>query len=232
MNIETALILCAGYGKRLNPLTLKIPKPLLKLNEITLLENTINLITKLGIKKIKLNTFYLKDKIKSFIKKKNFNIEIDIVEDGNKILDTGGGIYNMMRSSPESEPHFLVFNPDTIWEKSYVKTINEMIEFYFLNPNPNTLLIVDKKLSFDKNFKGDFNLKKNLLQKESINNYIYTGCQIINKKNFINVNNKSFSIMEIWNNLIDEKKLFGFKSKNQFLHITNLEVYNNLLKNN
>ena len=52
MNIETALILCAGYGKRINPLTLEIPKPLFKLNEITLLENTINLITKLGIKKI------------------------------------------------------------------------------------------------------------------------------------------------------------------------------------
>jgi Nucleoside-diphosphate-sugar pyrophosphorylase involved in lipopolysaccharide biosynthesis/translation initiation factor 2B, gamma/epsilon subunits (eIF-2Bgamma/eIF-2Bepsilon) len=59
MNIETALILCAGYGKRLNPLTLKTPKPLLKINEVTLLENTINLITKLGIKKIKINTFYL-----------------------------------------------------------------------------------------------------------------------------------------------------------------------------
>ena len=97
MNIETALILCAGYGKRLNPLTLKIPKPLLKLNEITLLENTINLITKLGIKKIKLNTFYLKDKIKSFIKKKNFNIEIEVVDDGDNILDTGGGIYNMIK---------------------------------------------------------------------------------------------------------------------------------------
>ena len=72
MNIETALILCAGYGKRLHPLTLKTPKPLLKLNEITLLENTINLITKLGIKKIKLNTFYLKDKIKLFLEKKKF----------------------------------------------------------------------------------------------------------------------------------------------------------------
>ena len=99
MNIETALILCAGYGKRLNPLTLKIPKPLLKLNEITLLENTINLITKLGIKKIKLNTFYLKDKIKSFIKKINFNIEIEVVDEGDNILDTGGGIYNMIKSS-------------------------------------------------------------------------------------------------------------------------------------
>ena len=44
MKINTALILCAGYGKRLNPLTLKKPKPLLKINEITLLENCINLI--------------------------------------------------------------------------------------------------------------------------------------------------------------------------------------------
>ena len=58
MNINTALILCAGYGKRLNPLTLKIPKPLLKLNDLTLLENTINLIINLDIKKIKLNTYY------------------------------------------------------------------------------------------------------------------------------------------------------------------------------
>ena len=72
MRINTALILCAGFGKRLNPLTLNMPKPLLKINNLTLLENTINLIKNLGIKKIKLNTFYLKDKIQVFIKKKKF----------------------------------------------------------------------------------------------------------------------------------------------------------------
>ena len=55
---------------------------------------------------------------------------------------------------------------------------------------------------------------------------------LINKKRFALIKNKSFSIMEIWNNLISEKKLFGFESKNKFLHITNIEVYNNLLKNN
>ena len=70
MNINTALILCAGYGKRLNPLTLKTPKPLLQLNDVTLLENTINLIIKLNIKKIKLNTYYLQDQIKDFVEKK------------------------------------------------------------------------------------------------------------------------------------------------------------------
>ena len=72
MKINTALILCAGYGKRLNPLTLDIPKPLLKINEITLLENTINLLQDLEVKKVILNTFHLKEKIYDFIEKKNF----------------------------------------------------------------------------------------------------------------------------------------------------------------
>tara|TARA_B100001123_G_C14727623_1_gene795647 strand:+ start:122 stop:340 length:219 start_codon:yes stop_codon:yes gene_type:complete len=70
MKIKTALILCAGLGKRLNPVTLEKPKPLLELNNITLLENTINLIKQLGIKKILLNTFYLQDQISDYLKKK------------------------------------------------------------------------------------------------------------------------------------------------------------------
>ena len=71
MKIRTALILCAGYGRRLNPLTLKVPKPLLELNQITMLENSINLIENLGINEIIINTFYLRDQIRDFIKKKN-----------------------------------------------------------------------------------------------------------------------------------------------------------------
>jgi len=230
MIINTALILCAGFGKRLNPLTLKTPKPLLKVNDITLLENTINLVIKLGIKKIKLNTYYLEEQIKDFVEKKKFQIEIEIISDGDKILDTGGGIFNMIQSS--NDENFIIFNPDTIWSLNDLKTIIEMEAFYFSKVMENILLVVDKKLSFDKNFKGDFSLTRNLIKKESINNYIYTGCQIINKKRFALIKNKSFSVMEIWNNLISEKKLFGFESKNKFLHITNLEVYNNLLKNN
>ena len=71
MKINAALILCAGFGKRLNPLTLEVPKPLLELNKITMLENSINLIENLGIKEIFINTFHLRDQIQDFIKKKN-----------------------------------------------------------------------------------------------------------------------------------------------------------------
>ena len=228
MNINTALILCAGYGKRLNPLTLKTPKPLLKLNDFTLLENTINLIIKLNIKKIKLNTYYLQDQIKEFVEKKNFKTEIEIISDGEKILDTGGGILHMIQSSDDD--NFIVFNPDTVWNLDYLKIIKEMEDFYFSKKIDTILLVVEKYLSFDKNFKGDFSLTKNLLKKESANNYIYTGCQIVNKKIFDHIDNKNFSILEIWNKLISEKKLFGFKSQNKFYHITDLEIYNKLLK--
>ena len=77
MKINTALILCAGLGKRLNPLTLTTPKPLLKLKNLTILERCINTIIGLGAKKILLNTFHLKDQIFEFIKNNKFKIDIE-----------------------------------------------------------------------------------------------------------------------------------------------------------
>ena len=182
MKINTALILCAGYGKRLNPLTLVEPKPLLKINEITLLENCINLIEFLGIKKVIINTFYLKKKIENFIKIKNFKLDIKIINDGNVILNTGGGILNMIKSSDESD--FLTLNPDTVWNKNYVEVVQNMEKFYFSNQLNNILLLTNKNLSFDKKLKGDFNLIDNRIIKKNQNNLIYTGCQIINKNLF------------------------------------------------
>ena len=82
MQINTALILCAGFGKRLLPLTKTEPKPLLKIGETTLLEKTIKLIEQLKIKKIKINIFYLSDQIKKFVKQLNTNIDIELIEDG------------------------------------------------------------------------------------------------------------------------------------------------------
>ena len=68
MKIDTALILCAGFGKRLNPITLNTPKPLLKINDSTLLDHCIKLTIDLGIKNILINTFYLKEKFYEFLK--------------------------------------------------------------------------------------------------------------------------------------------------------------------
>lgn len=229
MKIETALILCAGFGKRLNPLTLKTPKPLLKLKNLSMLEHAINLVEKLGIKKIKINTYYLENQIIDFISKHPLKEKIEIISDGNKILGTGGGILNLINSSGEND--FLVLNPDTFWNLNYLSSINQMTDFYFNRKIENILLIVDKKKSYDPRFKGDFGVNDNILNKEK-KLYIYTGCQIVNKKVFDSYKRENFSISDIWKKKLDQNILYGFESTEKFVHLTDLEIYNKLLKNN
>ena len=226
MKINTALILCAGFGKRLNPITLNTPKPLLEIKDVSMLERCINLIEKLGIQKILINTFYLKDQFSVFLKSKNFNIDIKIIEDGEDILDTGGGIQNMIKDSHEKD--FIIFNPDTIWSNDYKDEILKMEKMYFSEKLENILLLVNKKFSFDKKLKGDFNLKNNLINKEVEKVFIYIGCQIINKKLFIKEKIENYSILEIWNNLLDQKKLFGYESQKDFYHLTDLDIFKKL----
>ena len=226
MKINTALILCAGFGKRLNPITLTTPKPLLEINEATMLEKNINLIKEMGINKIFINTFYLKEHFLSFIKNKNFNLDIHIVEDGESILDTGGGILNMTSKSDEDD--FMVFNPDTIWSNQYRDEIIKMEEIYFSKKLENILLLVNKNLSFDQSLAGDFYLSNNLISKKDNLDFIYIGCQILNKKILANQTISKFSILNIWNKLIDEKKLYGFESKQKFYHLTDLNIFNKL----
>ena len=226
MKINTALILCAGFGKRLNPITLNTPKPLLEIKDVSMLERCINLIEKLGIQKILINTFYLKDQFSVFLNSKNFNIDIKIIEDGEHILDTGGGIQNMIKDSNEKD--FLIFNPDTIWSNDYKDEILKMEKMYFSEKLENILLLVNKKLSFDKKLKGDFNLKNNLISKEAEKEFIYIGCQIINKKLFERNKIENYSILEIWNKLLDQKKLYGYESQKDFYHLTDLDIFKKL----
>lgn len=225
IKIKTALILCAGFGKRLNPLTLETPKPLLKIKHISMLEHCINLVISLGIKNIILNTYHLEDKIIDFIKKKKFSINIEIKKDGLKILDTGGGILNMINSSLEND--FLIFNPDTLWNEKYYQDIKKMQEYYFSQNLNNILLLTKKNNSFDLNLTGDFNLKNNLITKDS-KEFIFIGCQILNKELFKNYQINNFSISEIWENLLQTKGLNGYESENKFYHLTNLEIFKRL----
>ena len=228
MKINTALILCAGYGKRLNPITLKIPKPLIKINEITLLENSIKFLEKLEIENIKINTYYLHNQIQDFILNYKSNSKIEILNDGNEILDTGGGILNLINRSDEND--FIVLNPDTVWGDNYLKTTINMMDYYFQKKVKNLLMIVNKENSFDERMKGDFSLSNEKLLKNKENNFIYTGLQIINKSLFKNEKVMSFSVTKIWDEAIKNKMLYGFESKEQFIHLTDLEIYNKLVK--
>ena len=225
--IKKAMILAAGFGKRLNPLTLSSPKPLLNIGKETLLSNTINFLEQFQIKQVIINVHYLGDQIIKYIKKKNFNLNITVINEKEKILDTGGGIFNALKYFNES---FLCINPDTIWNLNYIKELKQMESDFFLNRKKCNLLVVDKIKSFDKNLKGDFNLQNGLITRKKDENlkFIYTGLQIINPEAFSNIDEKVFSINKVWNQLIKSNQLFGLESKIDFLHISTLNIYKKL----
>ena len=228
MKMNTALILCAGYGKRLRPITLSKPKPLINIKDKSLLLRAIELVNTIGIKKVKINTYYKSDILETFVKNSQYRDIIEIINDGNEILDTGGGIMNMIKDCDDE--NFLVMNPDTIWDNSYKQIIYEMINHYQDYRLDNLLLVVNKVHSFDKTLKGDFALKNSKLTKENNNQYIYTGLQIINKNLFNDIKEKKFSMNTIWENEIKKNNLNGFEGKNQFLHLTDLRIYEQIIK--
>ena len=201
MNIKYGMILAAGLGKRMQPLTLKTPKPLLEINNYTLLERAINLLISHGVQEISINVHYLPDQIKSFINRKKFKVKITISNEENLLLDTGGGVLKGTQNYGDNP--FFVINPDTVWGKHYLAELKSLEVIYLKNNKP-TLLLVNKKLSIDPSFKGDFNLNNERISKDSENQFIFTGLQIINRSVLTNEKSEVFSVNIVWDKLIKD----------------------------
>ena len=204
MIIKHGMILAAGLGKRMQPLTLKTPKPLIKINDSTLLERAINLLISHGVQDISINVHHLSDQIQSFINKKKFQVKITFSKEEELLLDTGGGV--LKGSENFGDNPFFVINPDTIWSKGYLKELKNLETIYLKNKKP-ILLLVNKKLSIDPSFHGDFNLNNKKITKDEKNQYIFTGLQITNRDILIREKSKIFSMNKVWNKLIKDKNL-------------------------
>ena len=222
MNIKYGMILAAGLGKRMQPLTLKTPKPLLEINNYTLLERAINLLISHGVQEISINVHYLPNQIISFINRKKFKVKITISNEENLLLDTGGGVLKGTQNFGDNP--FFVINPDTVWSKHYLAELKNLEVIYLKNNKP-TLLLVNKKLSIDPSFKGDFNLNNEKISKDSENQFIFTGLQIINRSVFTNEKSEVFSLNKVWNKLIKDKNLLGLESNQKFYHLNTSDMY-------
>ena len=225
MNVKHAMILAAGLGTRMRPLTLDTPKPLIRVGSKNLLERSINLLENHGVEKIIINVHHLGDQIEKFILNIKSNIKIDISNEKNLLLDTGGGVKEGTKIFDKNP--FFVLNPDTLWLSNYLDEMKSLEKIFFENKKPS-LLLVNKKLSFDTSFKGDFNLKDNIVSKDIENNFIFTGLQLIDRNCLNMINKKVFSMNEVWDKLIDENKLYGLESKQKFYHLNTENIYNKI----
>jgi len=225
MKIKYGMILAAGLGKRMQPITLKIPKPLIKVGNKKLLERAIELLINHGVEKIVINVHHLAGQIKNFIDKKKYKAKIIISDEQDTLLDTGGGIMNAIRFLKDP---FIVVNPDTLWNEAYLDELKDLEDLYYKKKKP-CLLLVNKNLSFDSSFKGDFNLHDGAIIRNRSNEFIFTGLQILNKSVFSSIKEKIFSMNRIWDHLIEDTSLNGAESKTKFYHLNTKEAYDKLL---
>ena len=222
MKIKHGMILAAGLGKRMQPLTSKKPKPLLEIGGITLLERAINLLTNHGVEEISINIHYLGHQIEKFISNFKSNVKIKISNEKNLLLNTGGGVKKATKEFKDNP--FFVINPDTLWSNNYYEEVQSLEKEYLNNKKP-CLLLVKKELSLDNSFEGDFNLNNSLVSKNQNNLYIYTGLQIIKSGNLGFFDKDIFSMNDVWTKLISENNLTGIESKQKFYHLNTLEMF-------
>ena len=225
MKIKHGMILAAGMGKRMKPITLKTPKPLIQIGNKNLLERAIELLIKNGIEDIAINVHYLPDQIKDFVYSKNYKAKIVFSNEQDTLLDTGGGILQATRSFKKP---FIAINPDTLWSDAYSNELKDLEDLYFKKKKP-CLLLVNKNLSFDSSFKGDFNLQDGMISRDNNNEFIFTGLQILDHSVFNSIKDKIFSMNKVWNYLIKENFLFGNASKQKFYHLNTKEMYKKIL---
>ena len=228
--IERAIVLAAGFGKRVLPLTNITPKPLLKINNVSLLANTLNFLKKFGVKHFAINTHHLGEQIENFAESNKGIYDIKIFKE-KEILGTGGGIRNAL--SFFLDKPFISINSDTIWSDEYLSPLKNLYKsFTKFNANSG-LLMIKRENSFDKTLKGDFTIKSEpflFRQAGDSNNLIFTGCQIINPILLKDKKNENFSIQPVWDEAIADKKMVGEVAQNIFYHVTDLTIYEKLKK--
>ena len=228
MKIKQGMILAAGMGKRMQPITLKIPKPLIQIGNKNLLDRAIKLLVNHGVNEIAINVHHLANQIKDFIDKNKYEARITIFHEQDLLLDTGGGILNATKFFKEP---FVVVNPDTLWSNAYSRELRDLEDIYFKYKKAS-LLLVNKNLSIDKFFKGDFNLENSLVSRDHINKFIFTGLQILDHSVFKFTKNKIFSMNYIWNHLIENESLTGIESSQKFYHLNTKDMYDKILSLN
>ena len=214
----SAMILAAGYGKRMLSLTNEIPKPLVKVNNISLLKNSIDFLYKIGCKKIVINTHYKHNLISDFIQENytNNNIKISHEKD---ILDTAGGVKNAIKLFDDEK--ILVTNSDIFWRKENKIDVINLINNFNSKEECRLLLVEKKKAHGLINKVGDFSLSNDYVKRWNEGDKIlyYSGLQMISLNILNNFISSKFSFNDVWDIQIKKNSLYGNLMLSDFYHV-------------
>ena len=234
---KSAIILAAGFGKRMLPITSNLPKPLIKVANKPLIFHIIDKITRERIKNIFVNTHYLPEELETSVLENYPNIKISRE---NQILETGGGVMNLIKTQQtlNSKNPLLVVNGDIFWVEKKKSLLSGLFKHW--NDDMDILLLLqESNLLNGYQGRGDFNFVEECrvgkLIRGEMNNYAFCGVQILHPRIFKKVRKKKFSLREAYKASMGKGSLYGLKDMNLWFHVStpkDLKNVNQWLKKN
>jgi MurNAc alpha-1-phosphate uridylyltransferase len=218
--ITTAMVLAAGLGKRMRPITDRIPKPLVKVGGQTMLDQALDRLAEAGIETAVVNVHHLADQIEAHLATRE-RPRIIISDERGALLETGGGIKKalpLLGSKP-----FLVLNSDSLWIEGPQSNIRRLLACWDEDRMDILLLLAVAATSLGYDGLGDFLMDATGLlrrrREREVSPFVYAGVAVMKPELFAGAPEGAFSLNRLFDQAIAAGRLYGLRLDGQWLHV-------------
>lgn len=209
---DTAMVMAAGLGKRMRPLTATRPKPLVEVRGQTLLDHSLEHLKAAGVKRVVVNVHYLADAIEAHLKNRVKGLEVAVSDERERLLETGGGLVHALPLI-EAETFFVV-NSDNVWVDGPIDSLRLLASAWDEEKMDALLLLVPFARAFGHGGQGDFHMDSagriRRRKRGGVAPFVFTGIQIVSKRLFAGqMPDGPFSTNILWDRAIEEGRCFG-----------------------
>jgi N-acetyl-alpha-D-muramate 1-phosphate uridylyltransferase len=208
---HTAMIMAAGLGKRMRPLTATKPKPLIEVGGKALLDHVLEKLRAAGVKKVVVNVHYLADALEAHLASRPHGLEVVISDERKLLMETGGGL---VKAEPliDCDP-FLALNSDNLWVDGPVDTLRLLASQWDDAKMDALLLLVPLARAENHKGIGDFHMARNgglrRRHRSHVAPFVFTGIQMVSKRLLRDAPEGPFSTNVLWDRAIEEGRCFG-----------------------
>lgn len=224
--VETAMIMAAGLGKRMRPLTATRPKPLVKVAGKAMIDHCLDKLWEAGVTKVVVNSHYLPDALEAHLQAVNYPMDIRISDERAQLMETGGGL--VKAQSLIEEDVFLCINSDNLWTDGPTNSLERLMERWDDSAMDALLLLVPQSTAHNYKGAGDFKLDDyGRISRREVDRqapFIFTGIQLVSKRLLRDPPVGPFSTMVLWERAIAEGRLFGLVHEGDWFEVGSPEA--------
>jgi len=216
---DTAMVMAAGMGKRMRPLTASQPKPLVRVAGKPLIDHALDRLSEAGIAQVVVNVHYLADALEAHVENRA-SPSVIISDERDALLETGGGLIKAQAHLPDP---FFCLNADNIWLDGPRNAFSDLSARWDPGAMDALLLVVSHARAANFNGPGDFHMdphgKLSRRQPGRIAPFIFTGIQLVSQRLLRDAPEGKFSTNILWNRAIEEGRLYGLSFTGQWFEV-------------